>query len=186
MNATTPALLLLALALVSGCGGEGAGARAGEPGQAPDTTQPPPQAGPLTGEEALSALRANVAATAARPEHAEATVEVAHILVAFEGSGTGVQGRTREQAEQRAADLLARVLAGEDFEAVRAPSTDDPGPPTYKMSLERSTKPKVIPRGQMVAAFGDVGWRLAVGEVGVAGYDPKASPYGWHIIKRLK
>jgi parvulin-like peptidyl-prolyl isomerase len=36
----------------------------------------------------------------------------------------------------------------------------------------------------MVAAFGDVAWRLDVGEFGVAPFDPKDSPYGWHIIQR--
>ena len=38
----------------------------------------------------------------------------------------------------------------------------------------------------MVAAFGDVGFKLDVGEVGMAPYDPAKSKYGWHIIKRLK
>jgi parvulin-like peptidyl-prolyl isomerase len=38
----------------------------------------------------------------------------------------------------------------------------------------------------MVAAFGDVGFQLEVGEVGMAVYDPVKSKYGWHIIKRLK
>jgi parvulin-like peptidyl-prolyl isomerase len=41
-------------------------------------------------------------------------------------------------------------------------------------------------RSGMVAAFGDVGWRLEVGEYGVAPFDARTSPYGWHIIKRLK
>jgi parvulin-like peptidyl-prolyl isomerase len=41
-------------------------------------------------------------------------------------------------------------------------------------------------RRRMVAAFGDVGFQLEVGEVGMAVYDPVKSKYGWHIIKRLK
>jgi len=41
------------------------------------------------------------------------------------------------------------------------------------------------PRGAMVPAFGDVGFGLGVGEVGLATYDTDASPFGWHIIKRL-
>ena len=41
------------------------------------------------------------------------------------------------------------------------------------------------PRGAMVPAFGDVGFALAVGEVGLADYEKDASPFGWHIIKRL-
>lgn len=38
----------------------------------------------------------------------------------------------------------------------------------------------------MVGAFGNVGFPLKVGEVGLAEYDPTESKYGWHIIKRLK
>ena len=41
------------------------------------------------------------------------------------------------------------------------------------------------PRAAMVPAFGDVGFGLEVGEVGVAAFDEKASPFGWHVIKRL-
>ena len=38
----------------------------------------------------------------------------------------------------------------------------------------------------MVPAFGNVGFKLAVDEIGVADYDPTTSPYGWHVIKRVK
>ena len=41
-------------------------------------------------------------------------------------------------------------------------------------------------RSRMVAGFGNVGFRLAVGEFGVAEFDAQASPFGWHIIKRLE
>jgi parvulin-like peptidyl-prolyl isomerase len=41
------------------------------------------------------------------------------------------------------------------------------------------------PRNRMVAAFGDIGFGLGVGDVGIANFDPRTSPYGWHIIKRL-
>ena len=34
--------------------------------------------------------------------------------------------------------------------------------------------------------FGDVGFELEVGEIGMADYDPEKSQYGWHIIKRLE
>lgn len=42
------------------------------------------------------------------------------------------------------------------------------------------------PRNQLVPAFGDTGFQLEVGEVGVATYDPQASPFGWHIILRYE
>jgi parvulin-like peptidyl-prolyl isomerase len=38
----------------------------------------------------------------------------------------------------------------------------------------------------MVPAFGDAGFPLKVGEIGMASYDSTKSPYGWHIVKRLK
>lgn len=41
------------------------------------------------------------------------------------------------------------------------------------------------PRAAMVAAFGDVGFALAEGEVGLAEFDEEKSPFGWHVIKRL-
>jgi hypothetical protein len=31
-----------------------------------------------------------------------------------------------------------------------------------------------------------VGFFLAVNEIGLAEHDPRSSPYGWHIIKRIK
>jgi parvulin-like peptidyl-prolyl isomerase len=45
---------------------------------------------------------------------------------------------------------------------------------------------KVFARDGMVPAFGDVGFPLAVGEIGMADFNPQTSPYGWHIIKRVE
>ena len=60
------------------------------------------------------------------------------------------------------------------------------------MSLGQPSSPGVWPRADMARAFGDVAWRLAVGEIGVSRYDggipgaDPASPFGYHIIKRLE
>ena len=43
-----------------------------------------------------------------------------------------------------------------------------------------------LSREQMVPAFGDVGFGLKVGEIGLAPFDPKTSPFGIHVIKRLQ
>jgi parvulin-like peptidyl-prolyl isomerase len=37
----------------------------------------------------------------------------------------------------------------------------------------------------MAPAFGDIGFALAPGEIGMASFDPRTSPFGWHIIKRI-
>jgi len=42
------------------------------------------------------------------------------------------------------------------------------------------------PRDRMVSAFGNVGFAISPGNIGIADYDPADSPFGWHIIKRLK
>jgi parvulin-like peptidyl-prolyl isomerase len=44
---------------------------------------------------------------------------------------------------------------------------------------------QIFARNRMVPAFGDVGFRLKVGEIDMAEFDPAKSKYGWHIIKRL-
>jgi parvulin-like peptidyl-prolyl isomerase len=41
-------------------------------------------------------------------------------------------------------------------------------------------------RRNMVAAFGDVGFRIALNEVALAEHDPVKSPFGYHVIKRVK
>jgi len=40
------------------------------------------------------------------------------------------------------------------------------------------------PRSAMVPAFGDIGFALAEGEIGLAEHHEENSPFGWHIIKR--
>jgi hypothetical protein len=67
--------------------------------------------------------------------------------------------------------------------------TNDSYPGIYRMA-NRDIPPdpakKEFPRARMVRAFGDVSFGLEVGGVGLAVYDPAASKYGWHIIKRLE
>ena len=41
-------------------------------------------------------------------------------------------------------------------------------------------------RSGMVPGFGDTAFSLEVGEVGMTDHHAQASPYGWHIIKRLE
>ena len=47
------------------------------------------------------------------------------------------------------------------------------------------SKPE-YPREGMVKGFGDVGFSLPVGGIGMAKYDSETSKYGWHIIKRIE
>ena len=40
------------------------------------------------------------------------------------------------------------------------------------------------PRATMVKSFGDIGFGLGVGEIGMAEHHEEDSPFGWHIIMR--
>ncbi len=76
-----------------------------------------------------------------------------------------------------------------NFDGLVKRYTNDSFPGTYKMAnhgMRGDAARKIYPRGEMVAAFGDVGFPLDVGEVGIAAYDPESSRYGWHIIKRVE
>lgn len=128
---------------------------------------------------------------AARPEKIAngepAVITVKHVLVAFEGASRSEQKRTRAEAEKVAFEVVNRAKLGEDFDKIMKEISNDPGEGTYTMvNTGITAKPGEFERSGMVAAFGDVGFRIQVGEVGLADYDPKGSPFGLHVIKRVK
>ena len=136
----------------------------------------------------MEQLRNDIKEVAGRAERKADTIEVQHLLVAHAGAGIGGVTRSMEEAEKLAAELYAQIKDGADFDALVKEHTDDAHPGIYGMTMSGSGDrgKNIYPRKGMVAAFGDVGWRLDVGEVGVAPYHDRNSPYGWHIIKRTK
>jgi hypothetical protein len=118
------------------------------------------------------------------PQH----VVVQHILIGFTGSVAGKSiTRTKEEAKTLAYQILERARKGEDFDELVRKYTDDSPPGIYGMS--GAGVPPVggeFSRTGMVPAFGNVGFSISPGNIGIADYDPAASPFGWHIIKRLK
>jgi parvulin-like peptidyl-prolyl isomerase len=113
-------------------------------------------------------------------------IQVAHVLISFQGAGTEAT-RSKAEAERLANDLLARAKKGEDFHKLIKDHSDDSGEGIYGMAnLRVNPTQGEYPRQGMVAAFGDVGFKLEVGGIGISSFDPNKSPYGWHIIKRLK
>jgi parvulin-like peptidyl-prolyl isomerase len=124
------------------------------------------------------------------PNGEPAVITLKHILIAFKDTGTKAT-RTKEEAQKLAYELVGRAKSGEDFEKLMKDNTDDsPDGGTYTMVNdgllpEKEEFARSGPRG-MVKAFGDVGFRINVGEIGVAEHHPADSPYGWHIIKRIK
>ena len=106
-------------------------------------------------------------------------VVVQHILVSF---GDKIPGKTIARTESEARDLAGRLL-----ERARK-GEDDQHPGIYAM-YNRDMRPQgrdEYPRQGMVPCFGDLSFSLAPGGIGMCELDATRSPYGWHIIKRLK
>ena len=135
-------------------------------------------AGAKTTEKAMTTVPAK------EPDH----IKVQHILIGFTGSVPGKNiTRTVEEARVLAYSLVDSAKAGVSYDDLVARHTDDSPPGIYGMSNLGVTAAagKEYPRNQMVPAFGNVGFKLQVGEIGVADYDLKTSPYGFHVIKRV-
>ena len=127
---------------------------------------------------------AGMAPATAGPEH----VQVQHILIGFNGSVPGKMiTRTRADSKKLAYDVLKRARKGADFDSLVKKYTDDQAPGIYGMSNIGVTPAQgEYPRAGMVQSFGDVGFHLKPGKIGIADYDSAKSKFGWHIIKRLK
>ncbi len=96
----------------------------------------------------------------------------------FEKKYTELKG----QFDALQADLKAAVASKSMTEAEAQAETQRVGM-RLQSELEKS---KGMPRAQLVPAFGNVGFKLEVGEVGLAPYDKKDSKFGWHIIRRVR
>lgn len=115
-------------------------------------------------------------------------VKVQHILIAFKGTlpGQNVE-RSADDAKKLAMEVFEKAKAKDaDFEALVKQYSEDRPPGVYEMTNSGvQATAGAFPREGMVPAFGNVGFKLKVGEVGIAEFDPQTSPFGYHIIKRL-
>lgn len=80
--------------------------------------------------------------------------------------------------------LERKVRAGEANNQVWVAEVKKAYGPAGLMEFLQSTLS--MPRDEMAQAFGDVGFALKVGEIGLASYDKTTSPFGFHVIKRLQ
>ena len=124
------------------------------------------------------------------PNPAPPHIEVQHVLIGFQGSVPGkTVTRTKAEAEKLANEVLAKARKGEAMDGLVQQYTDDQFPGVYDLANTGVTPDKAkqeFPRSGMVKGFSDAAFSLSVGNVGISNYDPKTSPFGWHIIKRLK
>ena len=144
------------------------------------------QAKAAKGGSVTEGTKAAPGTTPVKPEVEPQHVQVQHILIAFAGSGTRAS-RPMEEAKKLAYEVLEKARKGEDFDALVKKYTDDSPPGIYGMSgIGVAAGAGEYARDKMVPAFGNVGFAISAGNIGIADYDPQTSPYGWHIIKRLK
>lgn len=139
-----------------------------------DPTKPPPPLLPAPPPEK-------------EPDH----VTVDHILIAVKNPKMPGISRSEDEARKIAYDLLVRARKGEEWAALKRAHSDDPPPGgPYSManhgSRPRAQAPREFARGQMVPAFGNVGFKLTVGAIGMAEYHAQESPFGFHIIQRTE
>lgn len=121
-----------------------------------------------------------------------AYITVDHILIGVSHPRLKGVDRTAQQARKLAYELKLRLDAGEDWQVLKDEFSDDRsasgtgGPYAMANIGHKARNENETPRNKMVSAFGDVGFALDVGGIDVADYDPVASKYGYHIIKRVK
>jgi foldase protein PrsA len=115
-------------------------------------------------------------------------ISVDHILIGVKSSAFPEGKRTAAEARKVAYDLLAKIQAGADWATAKREHSEDPPPGGPYAMANRGVKPagrNEYPRDGMVPAFGDVGFALEVGAIGMADHDPRTSPFGFHLIKRV-
>jgi hypothetical protein len=155
-----------------------------------EPAQTTPKASPKKPKKSKSRGKSMTAAGTmpVKPAIAPAHIEVQHILIGFSGSVPGKNiTRTKEEAMKLAHEILDKARKGANFDSLVAKYTDDSPPGIYKMAAE-GVPPLMSEYGrkQMVPAFGNVGFAISPGNIDIAEYDPTTSPFGWHIIKRLR
>lgn len=128
----------------------------------------------LFGSESKDAISED----AKKAEYDENYRRVKHILFKTNDltDDTDEDGNVTKSVDEKKAEIkatyeavLKRAQAGEDFEALIEEYSDD--------SMDKD-KGYIFKKGDMVTAFEEAAWDLAVGEIATC-----ESTYGWHIIK---
>ena len=101
-------------------------------------------------------------------------VHAAHVLIRVPETG-GSEGEDRARA--KAADLIRRASAGEDFGKLAKESSEDPGTAARGGDLGWITK------GQVVSQFEEAAFALKQGQVAPA---PVRTQFGFHVIRVLE
>lgn len=101
-----------------------------------------------------------------------AQVRASHILLSYKDAPNMVNSatRTKQEAKQKAEELLEKVKSGTDISELVAENSDDKSSPTGDVNF--------FSKGQMVEPFEKFAFSASVGEVGVV-----ETIFGYHVIK---
>lgn len=110
-----------------------------------------------------------------------------HILLSWRDKIETSPRCTAAEAEARANELVAALKGGADFAQLMSSESEDTGGGVYALANRGERPgPDEFERDGMVKGFGDASFSLEVGQIAVIGFDEDASPFGWHIIQRMK
>jgi hypothetical protein len=175
------ALSLGVLVLLAGCQKKEETVNNSQSSSTSAQTTTPPAAAP----ETTAAPQA-----ASQPALPAGHIEVQHVLIGFVGTIPGKSiTRSEDEAKTLAYQILDRAKKGEDFGQLVQKYTDDQYPGIYRLADRGQTADQAVgefPRDGMVKGFSDAAFSLKPGEVGISDYNKPNSPFGWHIIKRLR
>jgi parvulin-like peptidyl-prolyl isomerase len=114
---------------------------------------------------------------AAAPEEGPEHIGARHILVAYRGAQRADPSvsRSREEAREIAMRVAAEVRGGADFEQLWEQHSNEPGG-------QRGGDLGLFGRGQMVPAFEQAAFALAIGQIS----EVVETPFGFHVIQRTR
>jgi peptidyl-prolyl cis-trans isomerase NIMA-interacting 1 len=143
------------------------------PGDPPRVAPPAPGSNKGAQEESFGENFAEAPASTS-PE----VIAARHLLVQYRGSMRAPPSitRSKEAARQRAEEALQRARAGEDFAALVAEYSDEPGAASRGGNLGR------FERKVMTPEFSDAAFKLEPGDIS----DVVETPFGFHVIQRTE
>jgi len=147
-------------------------------GVSPPLTDATPSPAPTA--SASAAASSSAAAPSASATHIPVpdTIVAQHILVGYKGAQRIARTVTRNRldAKARAAEALAKLRGGAEFEDVVKEYSDDPG------SVDRLGLLGKFHRADLDPAFSKAAFALQVEQIS----DVVETPFGFHIIKRTQ